>query len=229
MSLQAAGLVPYRKGGKRGDAAPSGSGGATKYIIAVAMLLTAGAATYSLMPAPSASAPSSPAPETAPEPPVSVQAARPANSLARLVEVTGVRFMEVNNKPQIHYLVVNHSNAPLHSMTVYVTLRASSAKPGQPPIAKITFRSPALAAFEAKEMFSSIERAPHRSTCRTGRTCGPTSTCSNPTQFSDGRSTWSMTRNSLGPLAGTSFNPSCSCIAEKIVGPTGSSDGPTCP
>ena len=44
-------------------------------------------------------------------------------------------------------------------MTVYVTLRASTAKPGQAPIAKITFRSPALAAFEAKEMFSSIERA----------------------------------------------------------------------
>jgi hypothetical protein len=41
---------------------------------------------------------------------------------------------------------------------VYVTLRASGAKPGQPPIARLTFRSPALAAFEAKEMFSSIER-----------------------------------------------------------------------
>jgi hypothetical protein len=75
------------------------------------------------------------------------------------VEVTGVRFMEVNKKPQIHYLVVNHSSAPLASMTVYVTLHASNAKPGQPPIAKLTFRSPALAAFEAKEMFSSIEQA----------------------------------------------------------------------
>ncbi len=44
-------------------------------------------------------------------------------------------------------------------MTVYVTLRATTAKLGQPPIAKLTFRSPALAAFEAKEMFSPIERA----------------------------------------------------------------------
>jgi hypothetical protein len=44
-------------------------------------------------------------------------------------------------------------------MTVYVTLHAATAKPGQPPIAKLAFRSPALAAFEAKEMFSSIERA----------------------------------------------------------------------
>ena len=98
-------------------------------------------------------------PEPAPEPPVSAQTTRSTNSLARYVEVTGVRFMEVNKKAQIHYLVVNHSSAPLTSMTVYVTLRATTAKPGQAPIARLTFRSPALAAFEAKEMFSSIERA----------------------------------------------------------------------
>ena len=66
--------------------------------------------------------------------------------------------MEVNKKPQIHYLVVNHSNAPLHSMTVYVTLRASTSKPGQPPLSRFSFRSPDLAAFEAKEMASPIER-----------------------------------------------------------------------
>jgi hypothetical protein len=79
--------------------------------------------------------------------------------LASLLEVTGIRFMEVNKRPQIHYLVVNHSSAPLSSVTVYVTLRATNAKPGQAPIARLNFRSPALAAFEAKEMFSSIERA----------------------------------------------------------------------
>ena len=157
MSLQAAGLVPIRTGGKRGGALTSRNGWVMKYVV-VAMLLTAGVATYSLMPGSSTSAPPKPTPEPAPAPPVSAQSTRPANSLARLVEVTGVRFMEVNKKPQIHYLVVNHSGAPLASMTVYVTLRATTAKPGQPPIAKITFRSPALAAFEAREMFSSIER-----------------------------------------------------------------------
>ena len=59
------------------------------------------------------------------------------------MEVTGIRFLEVNKKPQIHYLVVNHSSAPLSSVTVYVTLRASNAKPGQPPLSRFTFRSPA--------------------------------------------------------------------------------------
>jgi len=157
-SLQAAGLVPIRKGGRRGEVPASRNGWMMKSVI-VGILLTAGLATYSMMPGPSTSGPPRPTPEPAPEPPVSAQSTRSANSLARLVEVTGVRFMEVNKKPQIHYLVVNHSSAPLTSMTVYVTLRSTTAKPGQPPIAKLTFRSPALAAFEAKEMFSSIERA----------------------------------------------------------------------
>jgi hypothetical protein len=156
-SLQAAGLVPIRARG-RWPGPSSGYGWVSKYVLA-GMLLTAGVATYSMMPGAATSAPPKPAPEPAPDPPVSAEVTRSTNSLARLVEVTGVRFMEVNKKPQIHYLVVNHSSAPLASMTVYVTLRAATAKSGQPPIAKLTFRSPALAAFEAKEMFSSIERA----------------------------------------------------------------------
>jgi len=156
-SLQAAGLVPIRTRGMR-PGASSGYGWVSKYVL-VGMLLTAGVATYSMMPGPATSASPRPTPEPAPDPPVTAEVARSTNSLARLVEVTGVRFMEVNKKPQIHYLVVNHSSAPLASMTVYVTLRAATAKSGQPPIAKLTFRSPALAAFEAKEMFSSIERA----------------------------------------------------------------------
>ena len=153
MSLQAAGLVPIRSGMRQG---PSSRFGWLTYAV-VGMLLTAGVATYSVMPRTSASAVAAKpaAPDPAPEPPVPT---RSANSLASLLEVTGIRFMEVNKRPQIHYLVVNHSSAPLSSVTVYVTLRATNAKPGQAPIARLNFRSPALAAFEAKEMFSSIER-----------------------------------------------------------------------
>ena len=58
MSLQAAGLVPIRTGGRRGDARPSRHGWVMKYVV-VAMLLTAGVATYSLMPGSSTSAPPS--------------------------------------------------------------------------------------------------------------------------------------------------------------------------
>jgi hypothetical protein len=153
MSLQAAGLVPIRSG--RGQSDRGRFGWATR-IVVVAMLLTAGmAAAYHVMPGGTPAAPAKPAPEPVVEQPV---AARNDNSLARWVEVTGVRFMEVNRKPQIRYLVVNHSSSPLNSVMVYVTLRTSNAKPGQAPLARLSFRAPDLAAFEAKEMFSAIER-----------------------------------------------------------------------
>ena len=74
------------------------------------------------------------------------------------MEVTGIRFMEVNKKPQIHYLVVNHSSAPLGSVTVSLPCaprleaRAAAARAALVPLA-------VLAGFEAKEMASPIERA----------------------------------------------------------------------
>ena len=154
MSLQAAGLVPIRRARK--DAADPNRYGWKTRMVMLAMLLTAGlAATYRVMPGPTPNVAVKPAPEPAPE---EVVAPRNEHSLARFVEVTGIRFLEVNKKPQIHYLVVNHSSAPLGSVTVYVTLRASRPKPGQPPLSRFTFRSPSLAAFEAKEMASPIER-----------------------------------------------------------------------
>ena len=157
LSLQAAGLVPI--GIARGRAGSSNAAKWTARLAVTAILVTAGlAATYHGMPGTLASAPlpQSSSPASTEE---QSTAARKDNShsLARFVEVSGVRFMEVNQKPQIRYLVVNHSSGPLNSLTVYVTLRASNAKPGQAPLARFTFRSPTLAAFEAKEMANPIE------------------------------------------------------------------------
>jgi hypothetical protein len=152
MSLQAAGLVPI--GWARRAGLPLNRYAWTTKFVLLGILLTAGVG-YWVSPGRSAHTPAKQAPA-----PVAVQqpvAAKPANSLARLVEVTGVRFLDVNKKPEIRYLVVNHSSAPLGSVMVYVTLRAIHAKPGQPPLARLTFRSPDLAAFEAKEMASPIE------------------------------------------------------------------------
>jgi hypothetical protein len=156
MSLQAAGLVPI--GGTGRNASSQNLYGWRGRVAVLAILLTAGVG-YWVMPGASNSTPAKPAQEPAPELPMSSAKPDNSNSLARFIEVSGVRFMEVNKKPQIHYLVVNHSSAPLGSVMVYVTLRSLSAKPGQAPLARLTFRSPDLAAFEAKEMFSSIERA----------------------------------------------------------------------
>ena len=152
LSLQAAGLVPIGVARRR---AGSGSNVWTARLAVTAILVTAGlAATYKAMPGSAASAPIAPI-VTATEQPV----ARPDNShsLARFLEVSGVRFVELNKKAEIQYLVVNHSKAPLSSLTVYVTLRASNAKQGQAPLARFMFRSPNLAAYEAKEMANPIE------------------------------------------------------------------------
>src|SRR5581483_7979735 len=154
-SLQAAGLVPVRT--VEAEAASAPSYGWVARMAVLAIFLTAGlAAAYRVMPTSQATAaPAKPAPQPLVE---QQEPPRPANSLARLVEVTGFRFVDVNGKPQIHYLVVNHSSAPLAIMTVYVTLRTTHPKPGQPPLARLMFQSPRLAAFEAKEMASPIER-----------------------------------------------------------------------
>ena len=45
-------------------------------------------------------------------------------------------------------------------------------------------------------------------------------------QFSEGLSTWSMTRTSTGAFCGTSFRPSCSWRAVKIEVTDGSVEGP---
>jgi hypothetical protein len=96
-----------------------------------------------------------------PEVPVSVVQAS-SHPLAQFIEVTGFRFiLDLNKKSEIHYLVVNHSAAELADMTVYVTLRAADAKPGQPPVCRFSFRAPTLSAFESKEMTSPIEKLSH--------------------------------------------------------------------
>jgi hypothetical protein len=105
-------------------------------------------------PAPTATATAVPASVSA-----SVPAATVANPLSKAIEVTGFRIV-VNpyKKSEIQYLVVNHTPARFSNVTVYVTLRSADAKPGQPPLCRFSFAAPNLAAFQSKEMSSSIEK-----------------------------------------------------------------------
>jgi hypothetical protein len=104
---------------------------------------------------PSKTEPETPAPDKAvPETP-----GTPTNSLSKQIEVTGFRFVTpANKKPEIHYLVVNHSALALNDVTVFVTLHSGNAKPGQPPLSRFSFRAPNVPAFESKEMSSTIEK-----------------------------------------------------------------------
>ena len=77
--------------------------------------------------------------------------------LSKAVEVTGVRFVTgiPDRRPELHYLVVNHSNVALTGIVVNVTLRSA---PNPMPVAQFSFRTPRMNAFESKEMVSPIER-----------------------------------------------------------------------
>ncbi|HXP85904.1 MAG TPA: hypothetical protein VN841_14365 [Bryobacteraceae bacterium] len=86
---------------------------------------------------------------------------RPAGAyaLSKTVEVTGFRFVvDLNSRSEIHYLVVNHSPAQFGGVTVYVTLREAAAKPGQPPVARFSFRAPEMGPYSSREMTSPIEK-----------------------------------------------------------------------
>lgn len=94
-----------------------------------------------------------------PATPAPVPSQPASHPLAQYIEVTGFRIVvDFNKKSEIHYLIVNHSGADLSDVTVYVTLRTASAKPGQPPVCRFSFRAPSLGPFESKEMTSSIEK-----------------------------------------------------------------------
>ncbi len=106
--------------------------------------------------------PSEAAPATSPVPAVSTPASAAVStaasySLSKAIEVTGFRFVG-ENKPEVRYLVVNHSAAELGAVTVYVTLRSSAAKSGQLPLYRFSFRAPALGPFESKEMAATLDK-----------------------------------------------------------------------
>ncbi len=93
----------------------------------------------------------------APVPAAPVEPALSNDPLARAVEVTGVRFVTgiPDRRPEIHYLVVNHSAEALAGVTVRVTLRTAT---DPAPLSQFAFRTARLGAYESKEMVSAIER-----------------------------------------------------------------------
>lgn len=159
-SLNAAGIGKIMVPAGRAAAARRGSSWAVSLVVAAAVLAaTLGAAFYAMPGLASASPPASQPHATAKPapPPEPTPAAIPSDPLARVVEVTGVRFVTdiPNRPPQIHYLVVNHSNLPLQGVTVNVTLRSTAS---EAPLSQFAFRAPRLGPYESKEMISTIER-----------------------------------------------------------------------
>jgi hypothetical protein len=76
-----------------------------------------------------------------------------ANPYARYIEVAGIRIFE-DEKQQIKatFVVVNHSTADMPSQDLQITLRATSAKPGDEPVAVVAIKTGPLAANASKDL-----------------------------------------------------------------------------
>ena len=140
---------------------PAKTSGAPGWLVSalvMIVLLGAGLAVvyFLLLPRTVADAKPAPTPAVAATGPVPTGGNSP---LAKFVEVTGFRIItsaDATKKAEVQYLVVNHSDADISDANVFITLR--SAKPGQAPLCRFSFKIPSLGPFEAKEMSSPIEK-----------------------------------------------------------------------
>jgi hypothetical protein len=76
-----------------------------------------------------------------------------ANTLQKYVEVVGMRLMEDSKKkPEIRFVVVNHSGAEIADLAANVNLWARTAKSDEEAVGTFTFKVPSLGAYESKEL-----------------------------------------------------------------------------
>ncbi len=91
-------------------------------------------------------------------PQVVTAATTDTHPLAKYIELTGIRLaVDANRKPEIHYLVVNHSTAMIADVTMNVTIRSVNRRATDAPITKFSFKLSSLGPWEAKEFTSEIE------------------------------------------------------------------------
>jgi len=73
--------------------------------------------------------------------------------LQKYVEVVGLRLTEEpNKKPQVRFVVVNHSGAEIADLSANVNLWARTAKSDEETVGTFSFKIPSLGPYETKEM-----------------------------------------------------------------------------
>lgn len=127
-------------------------------LLVALVLVGAGAGAYFyLLP----SSKSAAAPQAAPalESPVSSPApAAKVHPYAKFIEITGFRITEdARQKAQIKFLVVNHSGAELPDLTMTITLKTSTAKPEDKPLAVFPAKAVRLGPYESRELETSVK------------------------------------------------------------------------
>lgn len=84
------------------------------------------------------------------------------NTLQKYVEVVGVRLIEdAKKKPQVRFVVVNHSGAEISDLAANVNLWARTPKSDDEAIGALAFKLPSLGPYEAKEMIAPLNTKLH--------------------------------------------------------------------
>jgi len=85
--------------------------------------------------------------------PLSAGAKAKASALQKYVEVVGLRLTEEpNKKPQVRFVVVNHSGAEIADLAANVNLWARTAKSDEEAVGTFSFKIASLGPYETKEM-----------------------------------------------------------------------------
>lgn len=80
-----------------------------------------------------------------------------SNPVAKYIEVTGFRVTEKGpGNLDVHFAVVNHSDADVGNIVMNVNLRATTAKPTDPPLASFTAHVDGLGPEDLKEVTATV-------------------------------------------------------------------------
>lgn len=73
--------------------------------------------------------------------------------LWKYLEISGIRISEHKaGELRVKFALINHSRADIGELTLHVSLRTSTAKPGDPPVVEFDAKTSALGPEEAKEV-----------------------------------------------------------------------------
>ena len=96
-------------------------------------------------------------PATTESAPAAAASKAKANTLQKYVEVVGMRLTEdAKKKPEVHFVVVNHSGAEIADLAANVNLWARTQKSDEEAVGTFSFKLPSLGAYESKDVSAAL-------------------------------------------------------------------------
>jgi hypothetical protein len=130
------------------------------FLIALTLFLAVGSLLQYLAAnrdAKAAAAATMPAPDSA-----SATVATSAQPASKLVEVTGLRVASgVNHRPQLAFIVVNHSANQLSGIGLQIAVRSGSSSDGIAPLFRVSTTIPSLGPYQSREFRAELDPEVH--------------------------------------------------------------------